>query len=376
MRLTDVGRLGIGTTSPGEMLHVQGSAYVNNYLTFPVASAVTGVVGAGNPLDTFTVDSDKVLNHYGLAWKSFSDVSAGPVAALSGYGGVRVYTLGVERMRIDQNGAVNLANNTTVNGNILLSNVNPTITFNSGGSYISNANTANTLIIGTSGLERMRVNSDGNVLIGTSASSGYKLEVNGSARFQTGIQVGRENSASEGGQINLCRAVDNTESYSIDVYGNNTTPDLRFIFGTSTRAYFTGTNGDFRPGNDNGQNLGGPANRWATVYAGTGSINTSDANLKEQVQSLDAAELAVATRIKGLIKKFKFKDAVAAKGANARIHVGVIAQEVQAAFAAEGLDASKYALFCLDEITDDNGNTSTRLGIRYEELLAFVIAAL
>lgn len=128
----------------------------------------------------------------------------------------------------------------------------------------------------------------------------------------------------------------------------------------------------FCPTSDGATALGASSLRWTTVYATTGTINTSDATQKEQIADLTAAELAVAKRIKGLFKTFKFKDAVAAKGDNARIHVGVMAQDVRDAFAAEGLDANRYGIFCSD--TDKDGVTT--LGVRYEELLAFVIAAL
>jgi len=94
--------------------------------------------------------------------------------------------------------------------------------------------------------------------------------------------------------------------------------------------------------------LGNATYRWSVVYAGTGTINTSDVNEKEQIADLDAAELRVATAIKNGIKKFKWKDAVAKKGDAARIHVGVIAQEIEAAFVAEGLDPERYGLFCKD----------------------------
>ncbi|KAG1376340.1 hypothetical protein G6F59_018267 [Rhizopus arrhizus] len=43
-------------------------------------------------------------------------------------------------------------------------------------------------------------------------------------------------------------------------------------------------------------------------------------------------------------------DAIALKGGDARLHVGYIAQEVADAFAAEGLNAADYALWCEDEI--------------------------
>lgn len=123
---------------------------------------------------------------------------------------------------------------------------------------------------------------------------------------------------------------------------------------------------------DNAVSLGNGIYRWSVVYAATGTINTSDASTKQDILNLDEAEKRVAITIKGLIKKFRFKDAVADKGDAARIHIGVIAQEIQAVFVAEGLDAFKYGLFCSDILEDG----TVRMGVRYEELLAFVIAAL
>jgi len=152
--------------------------------------------------------------------------------------------------------------------------------------------------------------------------------------------------------------------------------------------------GMFAPQSDNTQSLGGASNRWSVVYAGTGTINTSDANQKQQFAALTTAEQNTAKAIKGLIKTFKFNDAVAKKGANARTHIGVSAQDVQAAFTANGLDATKYSLFCSDtwyidstgkvfeQNIDENGKEipnltiHTQLGVRYEELLAFVVAAM
>lgn len=166
--------------------------------------------------------------------------------------------------------------------------------------------------------------------------------------------------------------------------------------GGSARVNFTIS--DLLPNTDNSLGLGSGARRWTAVYAVNGTIQTSDANSKQDIADLDDAERRVAVRIKGLIKKFRFKDAVAEKGNAARIHVGVIAQEVRDAFTAEGLDADRYGMFCSDtwwEREEDvylpfNGETIresvayktpvegatevTRLGVRYDELLAFVIA--
>lgn len=133
-----------------------------------------------------------------------------------------------------------------------------------------------------------------------------------------------------------------------------------------------GETGNFYPGVDNVGSCGTASYRWSVVYAATGTINTSDSNEKQDIQSLSDAEKQVALAIKSSIKKFRFKSAVEKKGENARIHFGVIAQEVKAAFEAQGLDASRYGVFCSDIFEDG----SERLGVRYEELLAFVVAAI
>lgn len=203
--------------------------------------------------------------------------------------------------------------------------------------------------------------------------------------------------------------------------GNLTKPDVytqRYTLSTGTRrdtlyavvggtsqTYITDQLG-FYPSSDNTQRLGGGAgsSRWSVVYAGTGTINTSDAREKQQIRPLNEAEQAVAVRLKSLIRAFRFNDAVAAKGDGARIHVGVIAQDVKAAFEAEGLCAEDYALLCYDEWPeqqevvetwddefDEDGNlvrpagrrvleeyraAGNRYGVRYEELLAFIISAI
>lgn len=139
---------------------------------------------------------------------------------------------------------------------------------------------------------------------------------------------------------------------------------------------FAGDTNTWRPTADNTRALGTGSFRYTVVYATTGTINTSDATEKQQVRVLSEAEQRVAKTIKGLIRAFKWNDAVQAKGDAARTHIGVMAQDVQAAFAAEGLDASEYGLFCCDTWTTSDGASQTRLGVRYDELLAFVIAAL
>ncbi len=77
-----------------------------------------------------------------------------------------------------------------------------------------------------------------------------------------------------------------------------------------------------------------------TVFAKAGSINTSDRNEKQDIEELSDAEKRVAVAAKGLLRKYRWKSAVAEKGDDARIHFGIIAQDLQDAFSAEGLNAA------------------------------------
>jgi hypothetical protein len=143
-----------------------------------------------------------------------------------------------------------------------------------------------------------------------------------------------------------------------------------------------------RAESDNVMSLGSATNRYATVYAGTGTINTSDAREKTFLE-INEAEALIAKDLKQLMKKFKFNDAIEAKGDNARIHYGTSAQEVIATFEKHGLNAMEYAMVCYDkwdeqpEELDEEGNVvveykpaGDRYGIRYEELLCFIISAM
>lgn len=149
--------------------------------------------------------------------------------------------------------------------------------------------------------------------------------------------------------------------------------------------YFTPTY--FTAEQDNFANLGRASNRWATVYAGTGTISTSDRNKKQQIVDPDEAELAVGRNLR--IRRFKFNDAVAEKGSdNARKHFGFIAQEVITAFEDQGLDPFEYGAVCYDSWDaqeaqyDSEGNMVSEAkeageiySVRYDECYALMMAA-
>jgi len=127
---------------------------------------------------------------------------------------------------------------------------------------------------------------------------------------------------------------------------------------------------------DNYLDLGTSSVRWVDIYATNGTIQTSDRNEKQDIESLTEAEERVAIAAKGLLKKFRWKSAVEDKGDDARIHFGIIAQDLQDAFEAEGLDAGRYGMFTSNTWTNEDGEEQTRMGVRYSELLAFIISAI
>lgn len=231
------------------------------------------------------------------------------------------------------------------------------------------------------------VSGGGKISIG-SLNSNNKLDVavatsTGSSNVD-GISI-NDGVAAGSGRAGLNFGVNVASSYGWMQF-TKTTPQAMRINQQGGITYF---GDDIAPLTDNNRNVGSSILRWSVIYAGTGTINTSDGREKQQVQDLTAQERAVALRIKGLIKTFRFNDAVTLKGAGARIHVGAVAQDVAAAFVAESLQPEDYALFCRDawdeqpEIREESGEISTpyraaghRYGLRYEELLAFVIAAL
>ena len=139
---------------------------------------------------------------------------------------------------------------------------------------------------------------------------------------------------------------------------------------------------------DDGITLGNGSFRFSGIFATTGSVSTSDETEKQNIATLSSKELNVAKKLSALFKTFKWKSAVEKKADKARIHTGIIAQEVQKVLQDEGLDASNYAFWCSDtwwekdnETYDTkeeapNGATErTRLGVRYNELLAFIGAS-
>lgn len=119
---------------------------------------------------------------------------------------------------------------------------------------------------------------------------------------------------------------------------NNQTPTLRFSIGTAA----------IYPGVDNTYSCGTGSFRFSVVYAGTGTINTSDETQKHILGEIDVGYLLAAFETP--LVAYQWKDAREAKGDDARIHFGPTAQGFRDACLARGVDPRRIAAYCEDPI--------------------------
>lgn len=204
---------------------------------------------------------------------------------------------------------------------------------------------------------------------------GGNVEIEGLAAFThpnsstTGAIVIRDAAGNPGGGYLQWTNADRTAEY---VY-------LRGVNGSIN------SSGNINPTSDNANSLGLAGNRWSVIYAGTGTIDTSDEHMKAWRGALTAAELAAAKAIVGELGIYRWLDAVEAKGPDARLHFGARAQRVWAIMAEHGLvdpigpdgkpGKTPYAFLCWDEWETPEGSGS-RYGLRLDQLTLFLIAGL
>lgn len=228
------------------------------------------------------------------------------------------------------------------------------------------------VVVASATVDAFQANSTGQRALHVLGSYGVGVETYGATLTGPALRAGA-------GQ-----AVSFTQDDRVNLYS---TSDALIAMAGNIRSTVTESSA-FRPFVDGRVTLGTAPFRFGTIYSTSSAISTSDGNLKTDVRVLSEKENAVAKEIKGLIRAFKFTEAMEIKGEKSRIHFGVIAQDVKAAFERQGLSADDYGLFCYDEwkaedpvmsdgvIIYPGQSAGSRYGIRYEELLCFMIASL
>ena len=413
MRIDSSGNVGIGTSSPSALLELSANngSGVANVLRFNDAD--TGV-SAGQTTGRIEFAENDGGNTTVSAFLEVDTVGT------SG-GGVMTFGTGsagatpAERMRIDSAGNL-LLGTTSANGKLTLNSGGPLMA-----SYKSEDTNGGYIYFGSAGGGQGYMGSNYHLISGTPSDDYFAIRAENGLDFAIGSsRVGRFDASGNlligktttgvagagtviraGGEIFVTRAGDvmNLNRLSTDGEIMAFRKDGAYVGGIGSRlgdGLTINSNGNtdgllknngaesfgwnssyFYSRTDNSRDLGLNVLRWNDIYATNGTIQTSDRNEKQDIEELSDAEQRVAVAAKGLLRKFRWKDSVAEKGDEARVHFGIIAQDLQAAFAAEGLDAGDYAMFISTTWTDEETNEEkTRMGVRYSELLAFIIAAL
>jgi hypothetical protein len=397
------GNVGIGTTSPSNTLTVNkdtGSTptvYINNSGADPTDGPALKVQASGRGSGIADVSVFSVHNISDEIFTVRNDGNVG-IGTASPARELEIRLADDTTTTLGQKGGISLyaPSNTGGNGGEITwaSAVNGEVWAAISGHITANGSgvASGALVFGTGNnsalpTERMRIDSSGNLLVGTTTHRPATNNVNGVSVDAT---YGIEASVTSGGPLTLNRKStdgglisfkkDGTTLGSISAYASAVIGiNLRV---STNNSGFRGAASSIIPwyenaDRDNEIDLGNASVRWDDIYATNGTIQTSDANEKQDIEALSEAETRVAVAAKALLRKFRWRSAVEEKGDEARIHFGIIAQDLQAAFEAEGLDAGDYAMFIHSTWTDEEtGEERSRMGVRYSELLAFIIAAI
>ena len=387
LRIDSSGNVGIGTTSPDSNVKLDLNSGTNNVplgvestdTNVFIAMKDSGTTGTyGTAAVAVGANSDNLLLRAGSAERMRIDSSgnvgigtSSPSASLEIYGSDDSNNLIVGHNNTD----FAVYNDSTV-GEIRLK------AEDGSGSNFSKFMTFYTQPSGSAATERLRIDSSGNVLAGKTLSNtntvGVEARSNGQlvATLDGGTAFIANRKTSDGDIAKFMK--DGTTVGQI-----GTTSDDIYIGSGDTALFFDSATDSVKPRNgdgtsrDNAIDLGASAHRFDDIFATNGTIQTSDRNEKQDIEALSEAEQRVAVAAKGLLRNFRWKGSVEEKGDDARIHFGIIAQDLQAAFEAEGLDAGRYAMFINSTWTDEEtGEERSRMGVRYNQLLAFIIAAI
>ena len=116
----------------------------------------------------------------------------------------------------------------------------------------------------------------------------------------------------------------------------------------------------FVPSHNNTMDLGCATYKWKQLYAGSGTINTSDKRQKKFIRSINDKYTEFFKKIRPVTYKFK-------KNQSDRIHIGFIAQEIEETLNDVGMNSGDFAGFIKSPI---EGKEDFEYGLRYTEFIA------
>ena len=221
--------------------------------------------------------------------------------------------------------------------------------------------------------ERMRIDSSGNVLIGrtssSSATAGAQFSADGNNIVRDGQSALTVKRLSSDGDI-VTFAKDSTSVGTIgktngqtDIYIGSGDVGLRFGDSIDQIIAYDPSSNNSR---DDAIDLGRSNVRFDDIFATNGTIQTSDKNEKNTIVDSDLG-IDFVNRLSP--KSYKFNN-------KTRTHYGLIAQDVETVLGNIKKDATQFAGFCKDDISEKQDGSEYRYGLRYHEFISPMIQAI
>lgn len=172
------------------------------------------------------------------------------------------------------------------------------------------------------------------------SSSDYKLDISSSAMELF----------AEDGSLFIASGWDRRNKYhaSIEVDGNSEEVQIK---------------GGVIPNADNVYNLGSPNFVWSAIYCSTNELNGSDRNIKNSIEALPEKYVRMFELVEP--KRYKLNS-----GTSGRFHTGFIAQEVENAMRACGIESKEFAGWAAAKREDG----SETYFLRYSEFIPILWA--
>ena len=378
--LTSLTSLGIGTASPQTTLHVQGSTLVTNPTIYNSSS------GGWYNIGLWDCTADQINGaHLKVKLMGCAGYNGGAGSGTQAGGESTIYLTNL-----------NNANTGTVNvdgwwkhegGNVPFSSVKVVQNGSSRFQYyiwvnISSGYTQHSINAETTGGTIWTTSYTSGTDPGTNSAT-VQLIVLNTAAIGTNVGIGTTSPVALlhcYNPSNISLLLDNGTNSTL-IYQASSSGGLYIRTGTGTTGgsnglFLTSGGGFFGPNADNATTLGGGSNRWTTVYAMTGTINTSDARQKTNVES-SSLGLEFINKLNPVSYKWISGQGTLDDNGNQvsvrpgrRIFYGFLAQEVKNTL--DELAVPDFAGWTLDDIN----NPDSAQGLRYTEFIAPMVKSI